>query len=299
MIKDINFCKERINLMLKRSQTKVIFPIITLGLLNEFQKNNKDVFTDLEVKSCYEDAVKFIKEFLGHDFHVGAKYYDAYPSRNLPKYGVLKALDNKIYQILPPFTTNAKELTDWIKEIIKLYIDEKLGIIPRLANRDFRVKISESDIDFMDLIKQHIDKNPTNFEICSFAILKVHLEKFACRIYRDTKTAATDKGVDLSTNYGVVYQIKKLKIVNQREANILYEELKGNFDMDRIKDGNIVIIIDDICKEIRNYLINMKIQSISKQELMKLVCQFDDIEDREKVLHIIYKEFRREYSSNI
>jgi hypothetical protein len=57
---------------------------------------------------------------------------------------------------------------------------------------------------FLELIRQQIDKTPANFEIFSFSVIKVHLEKFACKIYRDTRTAAHDQGVDLSTNFGVV-----------------------------------------------------------------------------------------------
>lgn len=45
--------------------------------------------------------------------------------------------------------------------------------------------------------------------------------------------------------------------------------------------------------------INMKIQSISKQDLIKLLKQFDDVEDKERILRIVYEEFRREYSSDV
>lgn len=79
---------------------------------------------------------------------------------------------------------------------------------------------------FLHMIQEQINKTPTNFEIFSFAILKVHLEKFACKIYRDTRTAAHDRGVDLSTNFGVVYQIKRLQIRTESEADQVYTELK-------------------------------------------------------------------------
>jgi hypothetical protein len=73
----------------------------------------------------------------------------------------------------------------------------------------------------------------------SFALIKVHLEKFACKIYRDTRTAAHDIGVDLSTNFGVVYQIKRLRIFTESEANQVYAELKVNFDNERLpRRGN-------------------------------------------------------------
>ena len=45
-------------------------------------------------------------------------------------------------------------------------------------------------------------------------------------------------------------------------------------------------------KEIKNYLINMKVQSISKNDILKLAEQFDEPEDREKVLKELDKIFQ-------
>lgn len=149
------------------------------------------------------------------------------------------------------------------------------------------------------MVRQQIDKTPANFEIFSFAVIEVHLDKFACKIYRDTRTAAHDKGVDLSTNLGVVYQVKKLSIHTETEANRILAELKVNFDSQRFQDGNVILVIDDISKDVRKYLIDMKVQSISKEDLIKLAMSFDDPEDRQKVLRIGSEEFRREYSSTI
>ena len=97
---EIDFCKSNILRMLKRSQTKVIFPIITFGLLRSFIESNQKVFSDGEVKKCYEDAVRAIIGYLGHDLHVGGKYYDAYPMRNLPKYGVLKSAMGDQFELM-------------------------------------------------------------------------------------------------------------------------------------------------------------------------------------------------------
>jgi len=158
---------------------------------------------------------------------------------------------------------------------------------------------SDDPTHFVRIINEHISSNPTNFEIFSFAIIKIHLEKFACRIYRDSRTSAHDRGVDLSTNFGVVYQIKKLKVLNKNMADGIYAEMTRNFAQDRLSDGKIVLIIDDISKEVKNYLIDMKVQSITKAEIIHLAEQLQDAEDREKVLRIVYDEFRREYSSSI
>lgn len=193
--------------MLKKSQTKVIFPIITLALVKEYNKSGKDFFTDGEIRKGYNEAVNYLKSYLKHNLHIGGKYYDAYPVRNLPKYGVLEVLKNG-FQLTTLFKENSKHLEKWIPEQIKLYIDNKIGIIPKLSGTDYRVKLASDVSLFSNFISENISLNPSNFEVFSFSIIKVHLERFACKIYRDTRTSAHDQGVDLSTNFGVVYQIK-------------------------------------------------------------------------------------------
>ena len=61
----------------------------------------------------------------------------------------------------------------------------------------------------------------------------------------------------------------------------------------------MILVIDDISKEIKQYLINMRVQSLSRDEVLKLAANFDEPEDRQKVLRIVYEEFRREYSSRV
>lgn len=61
----------------------------------------------------------------------------------------------------------------------------------------------------------------------------------------------------------------------------------------------MILVIDDISKDVRKYLIDMRVQSISKEDLLKVATNFDEPEDRQKVLRIVYEEFRREYSSTI
>lgn len=296
---DLTFCKEQIELMLVRSQTKVIFPTITLGLVKEFVSSRKELFNDSEIRHVYEATVQQMKEFLGHDMHIGGKYYDAYPSRNLPKYGVLAVVKDRTYRLERRYRTSAEELTKYIPERIKKHIDARLDIIPELVKRGFRVQLSESAQRFGKLFEEHIDRSPANFEIFSFAIIKVHLEKFACKVYRDTRTATHDSGVDISTNFGVVYQIKKMKVVNQKVADDVYAELRASFDRERLDDGKVILIIDDISESVRKYLIDMKVQSIRKQDLIRLAAQMEDTEDREKVLRVIYEEFRRDYASDV
>ncbi len=284
--------------MLKNSQTKVLVPVIMLGLIREHAASKKTIFTDSEIRKTYQAAVQQLKEYLGHDVHIGAKYYDAYGSR-MSRYGVLEPVGHLKYRLLSPYTKEANELIKWIPERIKQHIDARLGVIPLLHEPTARAAFAEDRQCFLDLISEQISKTPANFEIFSFAVIKIHLEKFACKIYRDTRTAAHDHGVDLSTNFGVVYQIKKLRIHTESEADRVYAELKLNFDKERLRDGNVILIIDDISKVIKQYLINMQIQSMSKAEILRLAANFDDSEDRQKVLRIVYEEFRREYSSRV
>lgn len=293
------FCKSNIERMLKNSQTKVIFPIITLALLKEYNSAGKKVFSDREIRKAYEHTVNDLKNFLKHDVHIGGKYYDAYPSRNLPRYSVVKSIGHLQYELLPPYTDYAASLCEWIPERIKEHISNRLGIIPFLDDPKKRTNLTTDRKQFLALIKEHINRTPANFEIFSFAVLKVHLEKFACKIYRDTRTASHDGGVDLATNFGVVYQVKKLKILTESAARSIYSELQMNFDSERLQNGNVILVIDDISKAVKQYLISMKVQSLNKDDVLKLSSQFEDIEDRQKVLRIVYEEFRREYSSRI
>lgn len=298
-INEDEWCKAEIDRMLQLSQTKVIFPLIAYGLLQDYVASGQRVFSDGEIRKSYHRAVKYMAEHLQHNLHIGGKYYDAYPARNMPRYGFLKTVADKQYEIQEPYLSNAETLLAWIPGQITQHILGKLGLVPMLANHAFRAELSSDAEKFFETVAEHIDKNPTNFEIFSFAIIRVHLEKFACKVYRDTRTSAHDSGVDLSTNFGVVYQIKKLKVLSKSAGDNLYAELKLNFDTQRLNDGNVILVIDDISKDIKQYLIDMKVQSISKHDLLKLTSQFEDMEDREKVLRIVYDEFRREYESRL
>ena len=297
-MKPVDNCQSEVDRMLRNSQTKVIVPVVTLSLLREYAASKKTVFSDSEIQKVYEAAVKYMKEFLAHDMHIGAKYYDAYGSR-MSRYGVLEPVGHLKYRLLAPYTEHATFLCEWIPHRIKEHIDKRLGVVPLLHEPTARTALAQDQPRFLTLIREQIGKTPANFEIFSFAVIKVHLEKFACKIYRDTRTSAHDKGVDLSTNFGVVYQVKKLRIHTESEAERIYAELKLNFDKERLQDGNVILVIDDISRKVKQYLIDMKIQSISKEDVLNMAANFDEPEDRQKVLRIVYDEFRREYSSRI
>ena len=292
------FCKGEVERMLKNSQTKVIMPVVAFGLLKGFVVSGKKTFTDRDIRGAYQSAVRELKAFLQHDVHIGAKYEDAYGMR-MSRYSVLKNAGHLRYELLPPYTECAKAVCDWLPGRIREHIEQRLGVVPFLRDVSRRVTLAENAADFLHLVREQIDRSPANFEIFTFAVIKVHLEKFACKIYRDTRTAAHDKGVDLSTNFGVVYQVKKLRLYTQSEADRVCAELKVNFDTERLQDGNVILVIDDISKDVKRYLINMRIQSISKEDILKVAANFDEPEDRQKVLRVVYEEFRREYSSSI
>ncbi len=289
-------CREQIEAMLKRSQTKVIFPIIAFGLLREHLRSGTIEYHDSEIARLYTEAVTHLQAYLGHDLHTGGRYYDAYPSRNLPKYGVLRVLGERRYQLTAPFIRCAEDLVAWMPDRIRRHIEDRLGDVPALADPTTRWEIASCPHRFQAIIEDHIGRNPTNFEVFSFAVLKVHLERFACRIYRDTRTSANDAGVDLATNFGVVFQIKKLRVLQRSVADAIHAELSANFDRERISDGNVVLIIDDIARDIKQYLVNMRIQSVTRADILNLAHGLSDIEDRAKVLRIVYEEFRREYA---
>src|SRR5713101_7970207 len=62
-----DFCRTEIDRMLKNSQTKVIAPVITFGLLKSHAETGKTHFSDSEIRKSYDSAVEFLKDFLHHD----------------------------------------------------------------------------------------------------------------------------------------------------------------------------------------------------------------------------------------
>ena len=149
--------------MLKNSQTKVIAPVITFGLLNANEKTGQTQFSDSEIRKIYDTAVENLKAFLQHDVHIGAKYYDAYGSR-MSRYHVLRPIGHLIYELLPPFTDEAEKLARWIPKRIKQHITELLGIVPLLKHGNTRARLAESPEEFQQLIRDQIDRTPANFE---------------------------------------------------------------------------------------------------------------------------------------
>jgi len=107
------------------------------------RKRAKRNSPDSEIRKTYDTAVEFLKDFLHHDVHIGARYYDAYGSR-MSRYHVLKPVGHLKYELLPPFTEGAKRLANWIPKRIKQHITERLGVVPLLKDANTRAKLADS-----------------------------------------------------------------------------------------------------------------------------------------------------------
>src|SRR5206468_537238 len=112
------FCRGEVERMLKESKTKVIMPVVLFGLLRAHADDKQRSFRDREIRRAYNSAISALKEFLGHDVHIGAKYYDAYGSR-MSRYSVLKSTGHLRYRLLSPYADYAAALCDWIPARIK------------------------------------------------------------------------------------------------------------------------------------------------------------------------------------
>jgi len=202
--------KDAIERMLKRSQTKILFPVITLGIVKSFLQTSRDVFTDLEIRGIYQKTVQELKKYLGHDLHIGGVYYDAYSSRNLPQHKVIKVIGNRKYQLNPLYKDCARELSVWLPERIKVFIDDKLGIITKLAQHNERVKISFNPDEFVKIIKDHIDKN--------FSILKTLLIN---NVKEDIRKQCFSNGEIKKVKYRFLseYVSKECRVGNEKEYN--------------------------------------------------------------------------------
>jgi len=290
--------KRKIDKMFRRSQKKFIFPVMYYGLLDGYLRARKTIFTTQDVRFYYEDAVcKLIRNYLKHNLHVGGWFWDAYPSRNLPKYGVLKVIGPQKFKLIK--TQNVNKIKEYILSKLIENIQYRFGNLPELSNRGKRMEYSEDLGRFLQFVEEIMKISGTCFELVSFAIVKTHMENFGCKVYRETRAEASDKGTDLSTDFGVVYQIKKLKLKSERETKNLYNDLRNNFGQERVNDGKVVLILDDANAHFREFLVKLNVKPVVKKDLIQLCKLMEEAETREKVLRVIYEELRREYQSDI
>jgi|GEM_PF-580545 len=286
--------------MIVRSKTKLIAPVLTVGVLRRHLEEGATEFTDQEMRSAYETEVcRTVREVLHHTLCIGGHYEDAYSSRTLPKYGVVSAIGDKRYRLTQQFAKQAGAAITYIRQRIPEQVAQRLGGVARLQSAAGRLAAAAESEGFANLLTVEMQHSAGHFEIVSFAILKVHLEKFACKVYRSSRTSAHDRGVDIATDYGAVYQIKKLRLRSQEDVEEVYSELLTNFDAGRLADKKVVLVIDDLSTMCRQYLIDMRVQPLVREDILTLARLITDPEDRQKILRIVYEEFEREYRSDI
>lgn len=293
------------NQMLENSQTKLIGPVIAYAIINLYKETQSDLFEASQIRSRYQTAVCEIVHYVGYNLHLGARFDNAYISREdrgVVRYGIVTSTGSGKYRLTHLYQDHAEALSIWMPKRIKSFLNTKLGQIVKLGNANERLSLAESHNAFLAFLQKKIGARDsgTSFEIVSFAILKVYLERFACRIYRDTRTFSHEGGTDLSTDFGAVYQIKKLKIAHKHEVDKLYSEIRTNFDAERIQDGRVVLIIDDITPDCKSYLLQKNsLKYLKSADLIEIASIIKDPEDRQKILRIIYEEFCREYTNDI
>lgn len=287
-----------IDKMFTRSKKKFIFPVMYYGLLDAYTQTEKTVFTTQEVRFYYEKAVcKFIRNYLKHSLHIGGWFWDAYPSRNLPKYGVLEVVGPGRFRLIE--IQNVGEIMEYISCKIIHHIQQRFGNIPELGIRNKRIELSEDSVRFLKLIEEVMGISGTCFELVSFAIVKTHMERFGCKVYRETRAESSDRGTDLSTDFGVVYQVKKLRLRGEKEAKNIYNTIRNNFGQERVNDGKVILILEDTNKHFKEFLLKLNVRPIVKKDLLKLAELMDEIETREKALRVIFEELQREYQSDV
>lgn len=182
---------------------------------------------------------------------------------------------------------------------------------PKLENKDaYERQLNEALEDksskrFRNLLEVGFDKKAKGFlalsygfEVCMFSNLKVFLAKFGCKLYRDSRTYAADKGGDISTNFGVVYQIKNYYLREETRFAELLDELVMNFSDGRLQEGNVFLIMRDVSNGFKTQLKDRNINCITKASVTELLDKLTYEENRD-VLHNIIQEFKRELVSDI
>jgi len=290
----------KIDKLVSASKTKLINPIALLAALNIFI-DGKRIFTREDLDIAYKKAVKEVETITKLDINIGGRFHtNTYPDRMASKYGVLEILGGG--QIKLPSSINSQN-ADKIRKILLEKICSfqlaKIGNLQLIDNDSKRIKIAKDKNKFIDLLSKELERSANSFEITCFSILKIFLEKFACKLYRNSRTNARDSGVDIATDYGAIYQIKKFKIKQEKELKRILKEINTNFESSRIKEGKVVLIIDDIDKNYKHFIIGSNIKMIKKSEIINIASQIEEIEDRMKILRTIFEETNKELKSDV
>jgi len=320
---DVSKLKDEIEGIVHHSTTKMILPLLLLFYLENVEKTKNAEVDNTVVKEGYEKTVcNYIKNHLYHNFNIGGAFNDTYIGRLSSRHHFLRQISQKKYAVQHDYFTNAKELIDFTRMKIKEHLDSKLGnliTLSKLLEGDYsdtkgmeeqkrvldEALRDNSSRRFRELLETGFDRSSDGlltmsygFEICMFSILKVFLAKFGCRLYRDSKTYAADKGGDISTNFGVVYQIKNYCLTNEEKFTELVDELFLNFSDGRIQQGNVFLIIKDASNGFVDQLKKQSINCITKKSVTDLLDKLSS-EEKQEVLRSIIREFKRELLSDV
>lgn len=260
------------------------------------KKNKNPVVENDSVKIGYEATIcNFIRNYLHHNFNIGGTFNDTYISRLSSRHRFLRQISQRKYAVQEDYFSNAKELINYTQEKIEEHLNMKLGNLVTLkkliekdhdnnkeieARRKYLEKILHEDNSqkFREFLEVGFDRKARGFlamsygfEICMFSILKVFLLKFGCRLDRDSKTYAVDKGGDISTNFGVVYQIKNYCLTSEEKFTELLNELFLNFSDGRIQQGNVFLIVKDASDGMMAQLKKQSINCITEKSVIDLL----------------------------
>lgn len=307
--------KSEIDRMIEdRRATRLINPVLMLFYLKEFQRTRNRIVPFSVVKQGYEDTTcDLIRNHLRHNLNIGGQFNDSYLQRLASRHHVLEFITGKDFAISMPFAQNAQFFIPYIVNRMTEHLNNKLSNIIRLhriVQTDSRDELQEilsdpSSRRLREFLENGFDPSSAGFlniaygfEICMFSILKVLLAKFGCKIYRDSKTYSSDKGTDLGTNFGVVYQVKKKCIVTEEAFNELVSELLLNFANGRIQEGNVFIIIEDIDDGLKKRLERQHINCITRKSITDFLDKLNS-DEKWEILKQITKEFQRELMSDV
>lgn len=290
--------KEKIDKMFKRGKSKFILPVMYYSLLDYYTREGKEEFTTSQIRNYYKKTVcEIIRNNLNHNLNVGGLFWDKYLSVNLLNYGVLRVIEHGRFEIID--IQDANDIKEYILSKLIIEIQKRFGNLPELRNRNKRIELSENSNDFLSFIEEVMGISGTCFELVSFSIVKTHMEQFGCKVYRDTRAEASDRGTDLSTDSGVVYQVKKLKLKGKKEAENLYNTLRDDFGQDRVNDGKVLLILEDTNTHLKEFLLKLNVRPIVKKDLLNIAKLMEEIEIREKTLRVVFEELQREYQSDV
>jgi len=314
--------KAEIDSIISHSTTKLILPLLMLFYLEYIERNKNPVVENNLVKEGYYATIcNFIRNYLHHNFNIGGEFNDTYISRLSSRHRFLRQISQRKFAVQDDYFSNAKELIRYMHVKIEEHLNAKLANLVTLKKlieegssheelkkqKKYLLSVINGNDSrrFREFLETGFDRKAENFlamsygfEICMFSILKIFLLKFGCRLYRDTRTYAVDKGGDISTNFGVVYQIKNYCLTSEEKFTELLNELFLNFSDGRIQQGNVFLIVKDASDGVVAQLKRQSINCITKKGVTDLLDKLNSEEKREVLISII-REFNRELLSDV